>query len=548
MNRAARSIRSGSSRNEISGASGVRSRPAARSTAPPYGSINSGSGSRSAIALTVKSRRDRSISMSSENSTSGLRLSGWYTSARYVVISIGTPPRMRPTVPKRLPWSHMLSAHPLTSCSMTSGPGVRREVELEAAGAGAAQEGVAHRAAHQEALVPGVDEPARDLLRGRRGVEQRLQTLGNGGHRCHSRPWVAHPTYSNSPAPSCPPRGATAQLPSPRWGCGARVSGVAATRSPPSASTAAPRSCGSTRSTPTAGWAPGCSAPGTPTPSRPPRGWHLQDRRTRTPSLWVDRPTVTDTPLPATHLRPARRSWHRSGTPNPTWPPARVLVAHTDPLPFPTEVTVSAARRPSRATVATADPSNLDELLDARSPLLARAFAAAGSGPDHHSQRAVATATRSRVYAWTRCGSGSPGSCCASSASAPAGQQAARKVRERPDTSARHRARNRRDRARTSSRSARPRARARRRAPRARPGRGARGSGRSSACRRGRRRPSRRRARAIGRACAIRSATRAFTTNTSTAGTRPRPPARASRRCETTPRSAPASEARAWRC
>ena len=40
-----------------------------------------------AIAFTVKSRRERSVSMSSENVTSGLRLSGRYTSARNVVIS-----------------------------------------------------------------------------------------------------------------------------------------------------------------------------------------------------------------------------------------------------------------------------------------------------------------------------------------------------------------------------------------------------------------------------------------------------------------------------
>ena len=45
----------------------------------------------------------------------------------------------------------------------------------------------------------------------------------------------------------------------------------------------------------------------------------------------------------------------------------------------------------------------------------------------------------------------------------------------------------------------------------------------------------------------MRSRTRAFTTRTSTAGTRPRPPARGSSRCETTPRSVAASDARAWR-
>ena len=76
MNRAARSMRSGSSVNDSSGASGVRSTLAARSAAPPNGSISSGSGSASAMALTVKSRRDRSASMASAKTTSGLRESG----------------------------------------------------------------------------------------------------------------------------------------------------------------------------------------------------------------------------------------------------------------------------------------------------------------------------------------------------------------------------------------------------------------------------------------------------------------------------------------
>ena len=63
-------------------ADGRRGRPRRRT-----GRRAPGSGSRSAIAFTVKSRRERSVSMSSENATSGLRLSGRYTSARNVVIS-----------------------------------------------------------------------------------------------------------------------------------------------------------------------------------------------------------------------------------------------------------------------------------------------------------------------------------------------------------------------------------------------------------------------------------------------------------------------------
>ncbi len=106
MNRAARIMRKGSSRNDTSGSSGVRRRLAARSAAPSNGSTSSGSGRRNAIALIVKSRRDRSVSMSSANATSGLRLSGRYTSARNVVISMRVPSFSHPTVPNRWPWSH----------------------------------------------------------------------------------------------------------------------------------------------------------------------------------------------------------------------------------------------------------------------------------------------------------------------------------------------------------------------------------------------------------------------------------------------------------
>ena len=66
MNRAARIMRSGSSENDSCGSSGVRSTLAARSAAPPNGSMSSGSGRASAMALMVKSRRDRSASMASE--------------------------------------------------------------------------------------------------------------------------------------------------------------------------------------------------------------------------------------------------------------------------------------------------------------------------------------------------------------------------------------------------------------------------------------------------------------------------------------------------
>ena len=75
LKRAARIMRSGSSPNETSGDVGVRRLRAAMSARPPYGSTKVRSGSRSAIALTVKSRRTRSSSSESPNSTTGLRVS-----------------------------------------------------------------------------------------------------------------------------------------------------------------------------------------------------------------------------------------------------------------------------------------------------------------------------------------------------------------------------------------------------------------------------------------------------------------------------------------
>ncbi|CAB4948920.1 unannotated protein [freshwater metagenome] len=76
--RAARIIRSGSSEKEFSAVVGVRNIFCAKSAKPLYGSINSGTlvvNSR-AIALTVKSRRDKSPSIFSPYTTSGLRLAG----------------------------------------------------------------------------------------------------------------------------------------------------------------------------------------------------------------------------------------------------------------------------------------------------------------------------------------------------------------------------------------------------------------------------------------------------------------------------------------
>ena len=64
-NRAARIIRSGSSAKDSSGVAGVRSVWAARSASPSKGSTKARSGSVTAIALMVKSRRRRSSSSES---------------------------------------------------------------------------------------------------------------------------------------------------------------------------------------------------------------------------------------------------------------------------------------------------------------------------------------------------------------------------------------------------------------------------------------------------------------------------------------------------
>ncbi len=98
-NRAARSIRSGSSPNDSSGAAGVRSRPRARSASPPYGSTKPRSTTETAIAFMVKSRRSRSCSTESPYSTCGLRLTRSYRSARKVVISQAWPHTWAPMVP-----------------------------------------------------------------------------------------------------------------------------------------------------------------------------------------------------------------------------------------------------------------------------------------------------------------------------------------------------------------------------------------------------------------------------------------------------------------
>ena len=85
----------------------------------------------------------------------------------------------------------------------------------------------------------------------------------------------------------------------------------------------------------------------------PPRGWHLQDRRVPTPRLWVDRPAPSS-PAPMPRLRVDAAHPHGE---------AEVVSPPPPPLPFD-------------ETSSDAPPTPVAPLLDARTPLLARAFAA----------------------------------------------------------------------------------------------------------------------------------------------------------------------------
>ena len=300
-----------------------------------------------------------------------------------MVISIGTPSLQQADGAEALALEPHVVGPPAHERFDGLRPGVRREVELEAAGAGTPEEGVAHRTADQEALVAGVDEPPRDLLRGRASGSssgcRRFGTVVIGailapgwptGRNPFRVPFRGLPCVHHA-ARSLRYRRRDADAVLARVGCGGH---------------AVASFCFDGRAAlvwldplePDRGVGAGVLCARHADTLTPPRGWHLQDRRTRTPSLWVDRPTVTDTPLPPrpTVVAPPR-------IPEPDVAPARVLAPPTDPLPFPTEIAASAAPAEPRH-LATADPSNLDELLDARSPLLARAFAAAGSGSEHH--------------------------------------------------------------------------------------------------------------------------------------------------------------------
>ena len=156
MKRAARSIRNGSSLKLTSGPSGVRSTLRIRSTAPPNGSTSVGACpavTSSAIALIVKSRRLRSVSISSAYVTCGLRESSVYDSARNVVISYTRSPRLAPIVPNRSPCVQIASAQPVEARLDRVGAGVGGEVEVEVVAAVVDQQ-IADAAADQVQAVP----------------------------------------------------------------------------------------------------------------------------------------------------------------------------------------------------------------------------------------------------------------------------------------------------------------------------------------------------------------------------------------------------------
>jgi hypothetical protein len=90
----------------------------------------------------------------------------------------------------------------------------------------------------------------------------------------------------------------------------------------------------------------------------PPRGWHLQDRRTGRPRLWEERPTA---PVVDGGRPPAVDAEVEPGALSPDVGTLRRADVAADPLPF------------DDAPPAPAD--DLEDLFDPRSPLLARAFA-----------------------------------------------------------------------------------------------------------------------------------------------------------------------------
>ena len=175
-------------------------------------------------------------------------------------------------MPKRLPWSHTLSAHPLTSASTASGRAFVAKSNSRPPARVRPEEGVAHRAADQEALVAGVDEPrARPVARATSGSSSGCRRFGTvvigailaPGWRTRRNPFRvpfrAPCVHHAERSLRYRRRDADAVLACRVW---RPRGGVLLFRRPRRAR------CGSTRSSPTAAWAPECSAPVTPTRSR----------------------------------------------------------------------------------------------------------------------------------------------------------------------------------------------------------------------------------------------------------------------------------------
>jgi hypothetical protein len=99
----------------------------------------------------------------------------------------------------------------------------------------------------------------------------------------------------------------------------------------------------------------------------PPRGWNLLDRRAAESRLWIGRATAPAQPLP-----PRRRAATRPRE-YPTPSPALPLDAPAAREPEPPRAPWSPHDRPG---------PDLEHVLDARTPLLARAFESARPADD----------------------------------------------------------------------------------------------------------------------------------------------------------------------
>jgi len=99
----------------------------------------------------------------------------------------------------------------------------------------------------------------------------------------------------------------------------------------------------------------------------PPRGWNLLDRRGVESRLWIGRPT---TPAPAHVTRPARRREHPA-RPRPVSTPGPLL-----PFDAPVARDPEPPVRPPWSPHDQPGPE-FEHVLDARTPLLARAFESA---------------------------------------------------------------------------------------------------------------------------------------------------------------------------